>query len=108
MRSLEKLTTLEGNLFIPSHSAPVTDITGLAEENIRNVHEVAGVIKRQLETPLTIDGLIERLFAEFGIKLYLMQYELIGATTRSYLSWLKENGEVTCVFEGSKLLWKST
>lgn len=108
LSSLEKLKTLEGRLFIPSHSAPVTDIAELAAENIRNVYEVAEVIKKQLKTPLTIDGLIERLFAEFGIKLYLMQYELIGATTRSYLSWLKENGEVVCVFEGSKLLWKST
>lgn len=108
LSSLEKLKTLEGRLFVPSHSAPVTDISELAGENIRNVHEVAEVIKRHLETPLTIDGLIERLFAEFGIKLYLMQYELIGATTRSYLSWLRENGGVECVFEGSKLLWKST
>lgn len=108
LRSLEKLKVFEGSLFIPSHSAPITDIAELAGENIRNVYGVAEVIKKQLETPLTIDGLVERLFAEFGIKLYLMQYELIGATTRSYLSWLKENGGVECVFEGSKLLWKST
>lgn len=107
LRSLEKLKTFEGSLFIPSHSAPLTNISELAAENIRNVHEVACVIKRILEAPLTIDGLIERLFAEFGIKLYLMQYELVGATTRSYLSWLKENGEVECVFEGSRLLWKT-
>ena len=107
LRSLEKLKTFKGSLFIQSHSAPLTDISELASENIRNVHEVAEVIKRQLETPLTIDGLIERLFAEFGIKLYLMQYELVGATTRSYLSWLKENGGVECVFEGSRLLWKT-
>lgn len=107
LRSLEKLKAFEGELFIPSHSAPITDIAELAEENIRNVHEVAAVIKRLLETPRTIDGLIEKLFAEFGIKLYLMQYELIGSTARSYLSWLKENGEIECVFEGSRLLWKT-
>lgn len=108
LRSLERLKTLDGELFIPSHSVPLESIAELAEENIRNVYEVAEVIKWLLKTPLTIDGLLERLFAEFGIKLYLMQYELIGSTTRSYLSWLKENGEVECVFEGSKLLWKST
>lgn len=108
LRSLEKLKAFEGGLFIPSHSEPLANIAELAEENIRNVHEVAEVIKRLLETPRTIDGLIEKLFEKFGIKLYLMQYELIGSTARSYLSWLKENGEVECVFEGSKLLWKST
>lgn len=107
LRSLEWLKAFEGNLFIPSHSEPLTSIAELAEENIRNVHEVAAVIKRLLETPLTIDGLIEGLFVEFGIKLYLMQYELIGSTARSYLSWLSANGEVGCVFEGSRLLWKT-
>ena len=107
LRSLERLKAFEGNLFIPSHSEPLTSIAELAEENIRNVHEVAAVIKRLLETPLTIDGLIEGLFVEFGIKLYLMQYELIGSTARSYLSWLSANGEVGCVFEGSRLLWKT-
>lgn len=108
LRSLERLKAFEGGLFIPSHSEPLTSIAELAEENIRSVHEVAGVIKRMLEAPLTIDGLVEKLFAEFGIKLYLMQYELIGSTARSYLSWLSANGEVGCVFDGSKLLWKST
>ncbi|MCM1165848.1 MAG: MBL fold metallo-hydrolase [Lachnospiraceae bacterium] len=108
LKSLEKLKTLEGRLFIPSHSEPLNDMAGLADANIRSVYGVAETIKGFLKEPLTIDGLLEKLFAEFGIKLYLMQYELVGATTRSYLSWLKENGEVACIFEGSKLLWKST
>ncbi len=107
LRSLEKLKTLEGSLFIPSHDEPMKDIKALADMNIACVYEVAGVIKRFCEPGLTIDELLEKIFAEFGIKLYLMQYALIGSTTRSYLSWLISNGEMECVFEGSKLLWKT-
>ncbi len=107
LRSLEKLKTLEGDLFIPSHDEPMKDIKALVDMNIACVYEVAGVIKRFCEPGLTIDELLEKIFAEFGIKLYLMQYALIGSTTRSYLSWLVSNGEMECVFEGSKLLWKT-
>lgn len=107
LKTLEKLTTLEGELFVPAHCEPLSDISELARRNIENIHEVAGIIKRLCEIPLTIDDLLERIFSEFGIKLYLMQYELIGSTTRSYLSWLKSLGETDCVFEGTRLLWKT-
>ena len=108
LKTLEKLKTLEGRLFIPAHCEPMESISELAQRNIENVYEVAGIIKDFCRTGLTIDELLEKLFAEFGIKLYLMQYELIGSTTRGYLSWLHDRGEIECVFEGSKLLWKST
>ena len=33
------------------------------------------------------------------------QYVLIGSTVRSYLSWLKDQGKITAVFENNLLLW---
>lgn len=107
LKSLEKLKTLEGRLFIPSHDVPQSDISNLVDRNIACIHEVANVIKRFCENGITIDDLLEKIFAEFGIKLYLMQYALIGSTTRSYLSWLVGKGEMECVFEGSRLLWRT-
>lgn len=107
LKSLEKLKTLEGKLFIPSHDVPQSDITALVDRNIACIYEVADTIKRFCKDGLAIDDLLEKVFAEFGIKLYLMQYALIGSTTRSYLSWLVEKGEMECVFSGSRLLWKT-
>lgn len=108
LNTLEKLKTLTGRLFIPSHSEPLESVCELAQKNIENIHEVAEIIKGYCKTGLTVDELIEKLFEEFGIKLYLMQYGLIGSTTRGYLSWLASKGEAECVYEGSKLLWKTT
>ena len=58
--------------------------------------------------PVTIDELIEKSLEKYGIRLYLMQYLLVGETVRSYLSWLLEKGEVRTVFSGTKLLWQNT
>lgn len=107
LRSLKKLETLEGKLFIPAHYTPLEDIVPLARANAENIYDVAEVIKRHCQTPLTVDELLERLFAEFGIKLYLMQYALVGFTTRSYLSWLCDRGEIAPRFEGTRLLWQT-
>lgn len=107
LKSLEKMKSFEGTLFIPSHDEPKKDIAELIERNIACIYDVADTIKRLCVDGLSIDELLEQIFAEFGIKLYMMQYALIGSTTRSYLSWLLEKGEIKCEFLGSKLVWKT-
>ncbi len=107
LESLKKLETLEGRLFIPAHCEPMESVTELARANSANIFEVAEVIKKFCADGLTVDDLLEKLFAEFGIRLYLMQYALIGHTTRSYLSWLCSRGEMEPVFEGTRLLWRT-
>ncbi len=107
LKTLDKIKTLSGKLFIPSHTAPVTDIAPLAEKNRQTVFEVRDTIKRLCEAPLSADELIAKLFSEFGIKLYLTQYTLISFTTKSYISWLCDKKEIEPVFDGSALKWKT-
>lgn len=107
LNSLELLKTVDGSIFVPSHCAPVSEIKTLCEENTANVHEVAQIIKKLCKDGITVDDLIERLLDEFNIRLYIMQYELVGATARSYLSYLAERGEIEYVFEGNKLMWRT-
>lgn len=107
LKSLEKLKKLDGKLFIPAHDKPRTDIKPLVDGNIGNIMFVLEEIKRFCADGITIDGLLEKIFSAFHIKLYLTQYELIGHTTRSLLAYLKEKGEISCVYKGSRLLWKT-
>lgn len=107
LQTLERIMSLEGRLFIPSHCPPLTDAKSLAEINRDYVYEVAEDIKRFCRDGLTIDELLQKIFEEYRIRLYIMQYALVGYTTRSYLSWLNSRGEIVPVFEGTKLLWKT-
>ncbi len=108
LRSLDRLEGLSGKLFIPSHCPPVEDITGLVKVNRDTVHEVADKIRELCRGGISLDDLIAKQFEVYGIKLYLTQYALIGCTTRSYLSWLMDNGEISPVFEGTRLMFKTT
>lgn len=105
LKTLEKLAGIEGRVFIPSHCEPTGDISQLIETNRSAVYEVMSVIKRECAQGLTADEVIERMFALFGIKPYLMQYSLIGFTTRSYLAYLTGTGELKPHFEGTRLVW---
>lgn len=107
LETLQRIQELEGKLFIPSHCEPMEDIRELAQINMRNTYEVAEDIRRFCREGLTIDELLEKIFAEYKIRLYIMQYALVGYTTRSYLSWLYAKGEVKPSFEDTRLVWKT-
>ncbi len=106
LQALDRLSGLEGSLFIPAHDEPCSDINPLVEVNRTAVMEVASDIREMCAQPATVDEVIEMSLKKFGIRLYLMQYLLVGETVRSYLSWLLDRGEVRTVFSGTRLLWE--
>ena len=108
LQALEKLSELEGSLFIPAHDEPCSAIKSLVEVNRSAVLEVASDIREMCAQPVTVDDVIEMSLKKYSIRLYLMQYLLVGETVRSYLSWLLERGEVRTVFSGTRLLWEKS
>ena len=54
-----------------------------------------------------VDELIRKLFDEYGRRLDMQQYYLVGFTIRSYLSWLKSKGSIQTLFEDNMLCWRS-
>ena len=69
------------------------------------MNEVAADIEEMCGTPQTIDDLIAKCLEKYHIRLYLMQYLLVGQTVRSYVTWLLKTGRIEPVYEGSRLLF---
>lgn len=105
--TLETIKTLKANLFVPAH-APVSDnIEELADCNIRKVNEIAEKILRICREPVYFEKILQNLFSDYGLKMNFEQYVLVGSTVRSYLSWLKDKGRLTVLFENNMLLWQT-
>ena len=103
LRSMEELSGFEGSLFIPSHDEPCRDIRPLVEVNSAAVREVADDIVEMCSQPRTIDELIAMALEKYHIRLYLMQYLLVGQTVRSHVSRLLELGRLNTVYSGTSL-----
>ena len=106
LKTLDFIETLDGELFIPSHTDAVKDIKPLADINRRFVLEIIGVIGQICKKPLTFEAILKEMFDKYDIKLDISQYALAGSTIRSYLSYMVDNGILDIEVQDNMLLWK--
>ena len=106
LKTLETVKTLECALFVPSHATATEDITELADYNIAKVQEVADAILSICSEPSQSERVIQCIFDRYSLTMTMQQYVLVGSTVRSYLSWLKDKGELIAEIAGNKLMWK--
>ena len=104
--TLEKVKTLSARMFVPAHAPAAEEIADLAQYNIDKVREIAERILELCAQPLGFEDILQRLFAAYQLTMDFEQYVLVGSTVRSYLSWLKDTGKLTAVFEDNRLLWE--
>lgn len=106
LKSLDKLETLDGTLFIPSHAEPQTDIRPLVEKNRNKALEIRNFLLAFCQAPQEHDAILKAVFDHFGLKINRVQMAMIGATIRSYLGNLCDEGLLDVVFQDNRMFWK--
>ena len=104
--TLEKIKTLDGKIFIPSHVTAAEDMKDLAQYNIDATMKIAESILSVCAEPMIPDAVTAKLAEMCGITLDMNQYLLVGSTVRSYISWLQEKNELEGIFENGMLYWR--
>ena len=107
LKTLETVKSMEARMFVPAHAEASEEIAALAQHNIDTVLEIAEKILDLCREPLSAETVVQRLFTDYGLTMNFEQYVLVGSTVRSYLSWLKDTGRVTALFENNTLMWRS-
>lgn len=105
--TLEKVKSLSGAFFVPSHAEACEDVSELAQYNIDTANEIAGRIKSICTQPVNFEALLKRLFDEYALELSFEQYALVGSTVKSYLAWLMDKGQLKAKCESNLLLWEA-
>ena len=106
LKTLEMVKNIHAKMFVPAHAEASEEIAELAQYNIDKVHEIAEKILGICSEPICFESILQRLFSDYGLNMTFEQYVLIGSTVRSYLSWLKDDGRLNCLFENNMLLWQ--
>ncbi len=106
LETLQKVQTLRARYFVPAHAGAEEDIAPLARKNIEKVQQIAESIRRICARPQTFETILQKLFEEYALTMNFEQYALVGSTVRSYLSWLRDSGELNVLFDGALMLWE--
>ena len=106
INTLQMVKDTKASMFVPAHAEPTENISDLAQYNIDKVYEIADKILDICQTPLYFEKILQTLFNDYNLQMNFEQYVLVGSTIRSYLSWLKDEGELSVDFENNMLLWQ--
>ncbi len=105
LNTLDRVEKMEADMFVPAHADAGGDIKELVQYNRIKVYEIIEKIKEFLTEPMCFESLLKKLFDEYGLVMNFEQYVLVGSTVRSYLSYLKDKGQITAEFKDNQLLW---
>lgn len=104
--SLEFISRLEGNWFVPGHGEHVCDAESLAELNIIAVLETEDLILDILKKgPLSTEDILRQVAIRSGLSMRVNQFVLIGSTLRSYLASLYQQERISFEITDNRLLW---
>lgn len=88
-----------------AHAAVTEEIVPLVQHNIEKVHQIAEDILALCSVPMEFEEILKALFDRYGLTMNFEQYVLVGSTVRSYLTWLKETGNLQAGFTENRLLF---
>ena len=107
LETLDKVASMKANLFVPAHAEVSYNVAALASYNRDCVMEIKELLLELCRVPRTFETLLKEVFNHYGLVMTFQQHVLVGSTIRSYLSWLKDMGEMEAYIEENCLYWRS-
>lgn len=108
MDSLEKIASLEGDLFVPSHGRIEEDVTETIQANISNMNELADMIMDICSEFTGLDNILKGMYEKLGLRAGTVQQAMLSSTTKSFLSYLQDRDKLECKFIDNIMMWQTS
>lgn len=102
LKSLMFLRQTNYQYYVPSHGEIEKNNKNTITDNINNINNLENEIYELLKNNKTYPRLLSAIFAKHNIKLNLIQYHLLSATIKSFLTKLEKEGKVKFVFDNNE------
>ncbi len=106
LNTLEYLKSLNGKIYIPSHSEATNDISSLIELNYNKIEGILNKMCDICKKEKSFEEILKYIFDEYNLFMNPNQYILVGSTIKSYLSYLYDENKITYEFKDNIMLWK--
>ncbi len=105
LKAIDTIESLEGRLFIPCHSEPVADVTGLAKLNRDKILDILDNIMEICRKPVTMEDILAELFRRYDVVVGHTTYIVAMSTIKSYMTYLLDKGRVKYSIDDYKQKW---
>lgn len=106
LETYSMVRNMDAKMFVPLHAEATEDIKAFAEYNISKGDEVAVRVLDACSDSASSDEIIGRIFRSYGLTMNMQQYVLVVSTGISYLSWLKDSGQIDVIADDGMILWR--
>ncbi len=108
LEKLNYLLTTNYKYYVPSHGEIEGNPKDTIYDNIKAVELIEKTVLEYAKDGILYSNLINKLFEHFHIKVNLVQYYLISATIKAYLSKLKNENKIIMDFVDNELFLKKS
>ena len=107
LNTLNFLETLDGKIYIPSHSEATENISSLIKLNRDKINEIMNKIFDFCKSGKTFEEVLKYVFDSYNLVMNSNQYVLVGSTIRSYLAYLKDINKIDYEIINNEMIWKT-
>lgn len=104
LKTLYLLKDTKYNCYVPSHGEIENDCKNTIISNITNILDIENTIINFITPSITYAKLIQEVFKVHHIKMNIIQYNLIGATLKSYLTKLAKENKIEISFKNNEMI----
>lgn len=108
--TLDKISNIKSDFYIPSHSTIVTSQEELKRLSIMNKNEIEKIQNFLLElckSQMQNDDILAKVFETYHIRTTPSQLVLIGSTIKNHLTDLYINNKIEMICNDGRMYWKT-
>ena len=110
INTLEKISQIESDFYIPSHSTIITsqaELKRVAQMNKNEIYKIQNFLLELCKTPMQNDDILAKVFETYHIRTTASQIVLIGSTIKNHLTDLYINKKLNMICENGRLYWQT-
>lgn len=104
LKTLEYLKNTNYKYYVPAHGNVESNILNTINSNIENIISLEKMILNIIKNKITYNDLLKEIFKFFHIKLNVIQYHLISATIKAFITKLNNDGKIKLEFNDGEML----
>lgn len=106
LNTLEFLKSTSYNYYVPSHGLVENNCKNTLDINIQNILNIENEIINIIKDKIIYNDLLKEIFKKYHINMNIIQYHLINATIKSFVTKLETDGKIEFVYENNEMVLK--